>query len=173
MQVKTISSTPTRGSAEFAQLREAVTGKWEITMIAAALAASDLGQRGFLPFEDAVDFAVQGLARLGGVDEGCRRSAWILSLINTDVRLSDAGVLSSDPKRRRITRTLAEARGTSVRRWSFCSDVAWRLAENGNSPAGRAGRPEYTPVATTARPALRSRVGDVIAFPRRIAVRAA
>ena len=181
MQVKTIASDPRPGTAEFEQLRELVTSKGNSGMVALALAASEMPlgswsnrpeHPDYVTFEAAVVYAVQGLIRIG-VETARRRDEELRATVRADIRLIDARVPTTDPRRRELARQERELRGVSSRRYSWCNDVAHTLMDNGDNPAGRAGDLRFAPAPTTARPMPRSRAAARSIGARRELVRAA
>ncbi|MDT5039417.1 MAG: hypothetical protein QOE51_402 [Actinoplanes sp.] len=147
MQVKAIASTPEPGTAEYAKLRELVTSKDMFMQVAVALAASDMPARGYLLFDDAVRYAIQGMARIG-VETATRTAYELRRVARADTRMIDAGAVYSDPTRKALRREENALWGIRVRQQTWCTDVAHRLClPNFGSPAHQRQDPRFVPSA--------------------------
>jgi hypothetical protein len=145
MQVKTTAGTPDLGTVEWWRLRELVTERRMFTAVAVALAASDLPERDYLTFDDAVLYAIEGLARTG-VEEAEMIGYRLGEARLAEQRLADVGVATSAPSRRNLRRRERTLWGVSVRRANWCTDVAHRLCTvSADSPAVRRGDPRFVP----------------------------
>lgn len=147
MQVKAIAPVPVAGAAKFAKLRALVTSQDMFMQVAVALAVSDMPERGYLLFDDAVTYAMQGLNRLG-VDAASDVAHALRRVARADMLLIDAGAAYSHPKRRALRREENTLWGVPVKRQNWCTDVAHRLCHPSyNSPTYQSGDPRFVPSA--------------------------
>jgi hypothetical protein len=162
MQVKAISPAPEPGTTEYAKLRELVTSKHMFMQVAVALAASGMPKRGYLTFDDAVTYAIQGMARIG-VERASDIAYEVRRMARTDMRLIDAGAAYSDPRRKALRREENALWGIPMRQQDWCTDVAHRLClPIVASPAYQRKDPRFVPSAEAmvAAPAIRSRAAS-------------
>jgi hypothetical protein len=162
MQVKAISPAPEPGTTEYAKLRELVTSKAMYMQVAVALAASDMPARGYLTFDDAVTYAIQGMARIGTA-RASDIAYELRRVARADMRLIDAGAGYSDQRRKALRREENALWGVPMRQQDWCTDVAHRLClPFVTSPAYQRKDPRFVPSAeaTVTSPAVRSRAAS-------------